>query len=78
MGLFYLENDPDKAITQFSAGESLSPNDPMFPLGQAQAYLKSKKIEEAKAAIERARLLSPNHPMLNLLQEEVTKAQANC
>jgi hypothetical protein len=78
MGLFYLENAPDKAITQFSAGEKLSPNDPMFPLGQAQAYLKLKKLEEAKAAMERAKSLNPSHPMLNLLDEELTKAQSNC
>ncbi|MBS2002123.1 MAG: hypothetical protein U0103_01010 [Candidatus Obscuribacterales bacterium] len=76
-GLFYLEHDPEKAITQFSAGEELSPNDPMFALGQAQAYLKLQKVEGAQASIDRAKKLSPAHPMLALLQEELAKSSGS-
>ncbi len=74
-GLFYLENDPEKAINQFIAGESLSAGDPMFALGQAQAYLKLKKLDQARSAIERAKQLSPTHPMLPMLEDELAKAR---
>ncbi len=77
MGLHYLETDPEKALNQFGAGENLSPNDPTFPLGQAQALLKLKRFDEAQGSIERAKRLNPNHPMVRLLQGEISNAKTS-
>jgi len=76
-GLYYLEINPEKALTQFGAGENLSPGDPMFPIGQAQAFLKSNRFDEAQAAVERAKRLNPTHPMLRILQDEITNAKTS-
>ncbi len=77
MALHYLETAPEKALQHFSAGESLRPTDPSFPLGQAQALIRCHRLDEAYAAIERAKRLSPSHPMLHILVDEIEKAKTN-
>jgi tetratricopeptide (TPR) repeat protein len=76
LALHYLNSDPEKALAEFAAGEKLRPNDLNFPLGQAQALIRSARLDQAVAAIDRARLLNPTHPLLRILTDEIESARS--
>lgn len=63
-----LGNQPQRALLHFSAGERLCPEDPDYSIGRARALLAMGCIEEARAALARARDLAPAHPVLPLLE----------
>lgn len=73
LGLFDLEADPAAALARFEAAAAAAPDDADHPVGAARALLRLGRLDDAGAALERARALDADHPRLGQLDHELRR-----
>ena len=66
-----LPHDAERALAHFERGATLAPEDADYPLGCARALLALGRHTDARAALERARQLAPEHPRIAQIEAEL-------
>ena len=71
LGVLELGGDPSAALSHFSAGRALDPEDPDYALGAARALAALGRGEEAAAALDEAEELAPDYPRIAEVRAEL-------
>ncbi|MEZ4373775.1 MAG: DUF1266 domain-containing protein [Polyangiaceae bacterium] len=65
--------DSELALQQYEAGQRIDPEDIDFPLGISRVLVDLGRVEDARAALDRAQTLDANHGALQRLRELVER-----
>ncbi len=68
-------NRPEDALATYESAAALDPSLFLVQIRIADVHLRQKRSEPARAALERARSLNPNDPVLTVLQQRLDQLQ---
>lgn len=69
--LLLARGEAARALVHFTAGETLDLTDPDYPLGRARALAMLGRADEARAALEKARLMAPDYVKVAQIAKEI-------
>lgn len=69
--LLLAREDAARALVHFATGETLDLTDPDYPLGRARSLAKLGRVDEARAALEKARRMAPGYAKVAQVAKEL-------